>query len=186
MTELNATIYLRPTHIGFLVRPNDLASIKRIAAASTCVWGGILNPMIPVFRTQPLEWQRDDIERAQGIEITKGYIRFFEPDVYVETKAGLLEKAGLGALRQKHSFHPLVLTLDEFLEPNHHDDIEPNFGLNIFDLLRHLYTTERRFQFREDAAAISVPPNRSDGLAEVVFGTYPKAPGLGRVLINRA
>lgn len=53
MSELSAEIQLRPTRIGFLVRPNDLASVRKVMRASVCLWGGIYNPIIPVFDTGP-------------------------------------------------------------------------------------------------------------------------------------
>ena len=75
--------------------------------------------------------------------MAKGYVRFFEPDVYVETEKGLLEEAGLGALRKEHTLHPQVITLKEFLEPERGRDwSDPAFGLNIHDVLTHIYKTQ--------------------------------------------
>jgi hypothetical protein len=90
MSELSAEIQLRPTRIGFLVRPNDLASVRKVMRASVCLWGGIYNPIIPVFDRPPKEWRSDIYERFKGPAIAKGYVRFFEPDVYVEAEEGLL------------------------------------------------------------------------------------------------
>jgi hypothetical protein len=75
-----------------------------------CLWGGAFNPIIPVFRRPPREWKPEIYQRFKGPEVAKGYVRFFEPDVYVEAKEGLLEEAGLGALRQEHAIYPQVLT----------------------------------------------------------------------------
>ena len=88
MPELSAEILLRPTRIGFLTRPTDLASVRAIMRACTCLWGGIYNPIIPVFTRAPEEWRPEIYQRFKGIEIAKGYARFFEPDVYVETEEG--------------------------------------------------------------------------------------------------
>src|SRR5882762_6931154 len=110
VSDLSAEIQLRPTRIGFLVHPADLASVRRIMRACTCLWGGVYNPIIPVFNKPPTEWKSEVHERFKGAAVAKGYVRFFEPDVYVEAEAGLLEKAGLGALRQDHSFHSQVIT----------------------------------------------------------------------------
>src|SRR3989442_15581627 len=117
MAEISATIRLRPTRIGFLVRPTDIASIRRIMRACSCLWGGVYNPIIPVFRVPPKEWRVDPFERVKGLAVAKGYINFFEPDVFVESEDGLLEEAGLGALREKHVMHPYVSTLKNFLRP---------------------------------------------------------------------
>lgn len=177
MTDLHATIRLRPTRIGFLVRPTDFRSLKRIMRASACVWGGTLNPIIPVFRSAPREWDDGKHSRVKGYSVARGYIRFFEPDVYVEAEEGLSDLAGLGALREKY-LDPLVITLDRFLEPDHRGDVEPYFGLSIIDVLRHRYTTERRFQLRDEHGAIFTKPRSGDGLTEVLFGAYPNLPAL--------
>jgi hypothetical protein len=86
MTDLNADVRLRPTRIGFLVRPTDMASIKKIMAYCCCLWGGAHNPIIPVFKSTPKDWRDERFERLKGPAIARGYINFFEPDVYVEAE----------------------------------------------------------------------------------------------------
>ena len=58
MTSISGEINLRPTRIGFLVRPADTASISRIMRWSTCLWGGRSNPIIPVGR-YPACWREE-------------------------------------------------------------------------------------------------------------------------------
>jgi hypothetical protein len=145
--------------------------------ACTCVWGGIYNPIIPVFRTAPHEWKPDRFERVKGLSVAKGYINFFEPDVFVEAEEGLLESAGLQALREKHSLGTRVTILSHFLTPSDGRDwSEPAFGLPIIDVLQHLHQTEQRFQLKEQRRAVSIQPLRETGLVEAVFGAYPAQP----------
>ena len=94
MPEIFAEIQLRPTRIGFLVRPSDLASVRTIMRTCACLWGGAYNPIIPVFKRPPKEWRAANYELFKGLAIARGYVRFFEPDVYVEAEEGLLEEAG--------------------------------------------------------------------------------------------
>jgi len=174
MPELSAEILLRPTRIGFLTRPTDLVSVRAIMRACVCLWGGVFNPIIPVFKRAPKEWRPEIYRRFRGIEVAKGYARFFEPDVYVETKKGLIEEAGFGALRQKHTLHPQIITLKELLEPEPGRNwSEPAFGLNIRDILAHIYTTEQQFVRRDERASLYVSPERGNALSEVMFGVYP-------------
>jgi hypothetical protein len=175
MTEISATIRLRPTRIGFLVRPTDMASIRQIMRACTCLWGGVFNPIIPVFRVPPKEWRVECFEHVKGLAVAKGYIDFFEPDVFVEAHDGLLEEAGLSALREKHTIDPQVIRLDKFLAAQGHRDwSEPAFGLNMVDVFRHLYKTEHRFQARNNKPSILVKAQRGSGLVEAVFGVFPQ------------
>lgn len=174
MTELSAEIRLRPTRIGFLVAPTNLAAVRVIMRACSCLWGGLYNPIIPVFRRVPDEWSSDTRRPVKGVEITKGYIRFFEPDVYVEAEPGLLEKAGLGALRRQNILFPQVITLKEFFEPEKGQKwSEPAFGLSVYDALVHIFKTEQRFVQRDKCHSLYVSPARGTAATEAMFGAYP-------------
>lgn len=177
MSEISATVRLRPTRIAFLVRPNDLASVRKAMRVSTCLWGGSYNPIIPVFKIAPNEWRGEGWRRSKGYDIARGYVRYFEPDVYVEAEQGLLEDIGLGNLREQISFRTHVVTLNDFLSPQDRREwSEPAFGLSVADILRDIYETERRFELRESRPAIMVPRRVATGLTEVVFGLYPFQP----------
>jgi hypothetical protein len=174
MSELSAEIQLRPTRIGFLVRPNDLASVRKVMRASVCLWGGIYNPIIPVFDRAPKEWKSDIYERFKGPAVAKGYVRFFEPDVYVEAEEGLLEQAGLGALREKYAMYPHVITLTQLFERRDGREwSKAHVGLNIRDVLSHIYRTEQKFVLREKRESLLVKPQRGNALVESMFGVYP-------------
>ena len=174
MPNIAAEIQLRPTRIGFLTRPTDLTSVRAIMRACACLWGGTYNPIIPVFKKAPKEWKSEIYGPFKGPASAKGYVRFFEPDVYVEAQAGLLEEAGLGALRDQHSSHPQVITLDKLFEPEGGRTwSEPEFGLNIHDVLRHIYKTEQQFVRRDPRESVLVRPERGTALSESVFGVYP-------------
>jgi hypothetical protein len=142
--------------------------------ACACLWGGTYNPIIPVFKKAPKEWKPEIYERFKGPAIAKGYVRFFEPDVYVETEPGLLEEAGLGALRREHALHQQVITLKELFEPEGGRKwSEPEFGLNIRDVLGHMYRTEQQFVRRDKRESLRVKSERGNVLAESMFGVYP-------------
>ena len=174
MVEINANIRLRPIRIGFLVRPNDLASVQQIMRYCAVVWGGIYNPIIPVFRNPPKHWASEPFDRVRGIGVAKGYIRFFEPDVYVEAEKGLLELVGLGAVRDRLTVYPDVLALSELLKAEKHKDwCEPAFGLNIQDVQAHLYRTDQQFTKRDRRENIIVASERGSGVSELIFGVFP-------------
>jgi len=175
VSELSLVIRLRPTRIALLTRPGDAVAIRKFMRACACLWGGVYNPIIPVFRTAPVQWRSGKYpERLKGYAVARGYADFFEPDVYVEARQGLLEEAGLGALRSQHALHERVLTLDQILRrQDHRDHAEPTVGLSVFDVLRHAYETEQRFQLRDPHTAIRVKPSRSSPFVEAMFGAYP-------------
>jgi hypothetical protein len=134
----------------------------------------VYNPIIPVFRVPPKEWRPKQVEHTKGYAIARGYVEFFEPDAFVETEEGLLEEAGLGALRGMHSLRRRVIPLKDFLRQlDHRDWSEPHLGLSITEVLRHIYDEERRFQLRDQRPGFLVRTQRSTALVETVFGAYP-------------
>lgn len=175
MADLSATIRLRPARIALLVRPNDLKSIKRFMRISTCMWGGIFNPIIPIFRTPPKEWGRAYKSQITGYGIAKGYIDFFEPDAFVLAEPGLLKAAGLEALASDQTgFDRRVLSLDALLKPQDHRDwSELFFGQTMLDVFKDVYQKEQRFVLRDPRSACIVSPQRGTCLTEAMFGCYP-------------
>jgi hypothetical protein len=127
-----------------------------------------------VFKKPPKEWKPEIYERFKGPAIAKGYVRFFEPDVYVESEKGLLEEAGLGALREQHTLHPQVITLKELFKPEGGRKwSEPGFSLGVHDVLGYVYKTEQQFVLRDKRESVLVKPERGNALTESVFGVYP-------------
>jgi hypothetical protein len=182
MVDISANIRLRPVRIGFLVRPTDLASIKEIMRYCVAVWGGVYNPIIPVFRVPPKAWTNQPFDRVRGLGVAKGYVRFFEPDVYVEAENGLLERAGLGAIRERHPIYPDVLALADLLKPEKHRDFaEPAFGLSITDVQAHLYREDQQFTKRDRRENIIVKSETGSGLAELIFGVFPSQTHVGYI-----
>ena len=157
-----------------MVRPNDASSVRRFMRICACMWGGIFNPIIPVFRVPPKEWRQEPWRSVRGYKIAKGYVDFFEPDAFVEAEDGLIEKAGLEALRNNRVLQELVLSLNELLRcPEHRDWAELSFGLGVVDSLRHIYETEQRFQLRDKRPAYWVRPESNTAIVEALFGVYP-------------
>lgn len=139
----------------------------------SCLWGGVLNPIIPVFRTAPKEWSLHTHDKSRGYQAAKGYIRFFEPDVYVEASSGMAEKLGLGHLRQPKIDERLV-GLEEFFIQDRHNISDATFGLNIFDVLKYRYESEKRFQLKDEGNASLLVGKNNGGISEAIFGTFPK------------
>ena len=140
----------------------------------TCLWGGAYNPIIPVFHQRPAEWRRDIPDFLTGTEIARGYVKFFEPDVFVEAQPNLLERIGLGALRRTAAIRPPVIPLKFLLACDRDEDwSELEFGLGITDVLTDVYERERRFQLRDPRPAYLVNRQQGTGLVEAVFGLYP-------------
>jgi hypothetical protein len=81
------------------------------------------------------------------LEVSKGYLDFFELDVFVESESGLASRLGVSddALRFDQ---PRVLSTDAFFEPSQTIESEIHFELSIFDLYQDLYLREFKFIHR--------------------------------------
>lgn len=174
MRRLSATIRLRPIRVALLARPSDLASIRQFMRICTCMWGGVFNPIIPVYRSRPLEWRRDPLERLTGAQVTQGYVDYFEPDTFVEAEPGLIEKSGLHALHDPQRPGERAFSLSDLLTcQDHRDWSELIAGLEIIDVLQHIYKTERRFALRDARPAILPRSLPHSAVIESLFGVYP-------------
>jgi hypothetical protein len=175
MTTLSASLRLRPTRIGFLVSPTDMEAIRRIMQLSTCLWGGFYNPIIPVSNTIPDVWKDPDFPDPSGLRLAKGYLDFFEPDVFVEAESGLAAQVGL-ADTEIDIGHSWVMPLDALFGPHRHRDSQMPFGVNIFDLYKDLYEREFKFVSRHNhrIALFEKGSSDDDAFVEAAFGGFPK------------
>ena len=176
MTTLFTSLRLRPTRIGFLVSPTDMEAIRRFMQLSTCLWGGFYNPIIPVSIAIPDVWKSSHLPDPSGFQLAKGYLDFFEPDVFVEAQSGLAAQVGL-ADTEIDIGHSRVMPLDAFFNPNYHHDFRTPFGLNIFELYKDLYECEFKFVPRHDrrVAFFESGSSEDDAFVEAAFGDFPKA-----------
>jgi hypothetical protein len=176
MTSLSASLRLCPTRIGFLVSPTDMEAIRRIMQLSTCLWGGFYNPIIPVSSTVPEVWKELHFPEPDGLRLAKGYLEFFEPDVFVEAESGLAAQIGL-ADTEIDILHSRVMPLDAFFKPSLDRDSRMPFGLNIFDLYKDLYEREFKFVPRHDrrVALFENGSSDDDAFVEAAFGGFPKS-----------
>jgi hypothetical protein len=174
MGSVQADICLRPLRIGLVADPNNMEDVRKVMRASVTVWGGQFNPIIPAAGKIPPIW-RDKLHRAMtSPQIAQGYARFFEPDVYIEAKAGLVTKMGLMPIAEKWSIERVAVRADKFLAPEMARSYgEPSFGLSMNEVLTDAYHTEARFNLKTPRKAILVAPDRKTALAEAMFGVFP-------------
>ena len=170
--ELSAEIRLRPTRIALLASPRDQASIRKFMRICSCLWGGVYNPIIPIFQVPPDEWQSTVKRPMKGIDVTKGYLKFFEPDILVEAKEGYAHQVGIS--RNHGVFHDHILTLEELLKTeSNQESAKLTRGLSMIDVLHEKYTTERKLELRDQRIALLVKKTRQSLTSEAMFGCFP-------------
>jgi hypothetical protein len=172
MPTVSGSVRLRPTRIGLLVRPSQSSrpAVARFARLCACLWGGRFNPIVPVAKVLPPEWKAMLPRNTTGRDLADGYIRFFEPDVFVEAEEGLADELGIEPGSQLAA---RVLPLSA-LVTSETRGTDFAFGLNAFDVYKHLY--ERELQFvpkRKRQMAVFEKSDPGRPFFDVVFGVFP-------------
>ena len=173
MTSISGEINLRPTRIGFLVRPADTASISRIMRWSTCLWGGWSNPIIPVGR-YPVCWREDHtVLRKPTRDLARKYMKFFEPDVLIEAEPGLAASIGYGALAEGR-YKTQLLGLDDLYSREGASRPKLLFGLSVIDAHKDIYQSQHQFVLRDSRTALFFNDTKLSPIVEAVFGALPR------------
>ncbi len=110
--------------------------------------------------------------------LSRGYIRFFEPDVYVEAEQGLAAEFGI---REESGSRLLkrVVTLEDFVTYKDGHQPEFAFGLNILDIYAELYSKEYRFEPRHPRQVLLFEDSSDYAMfAEAASGAFPEDDGL--------
>ncbi len=165
------SVKLRPVRVGFLVPPDNLATVRRVAQLCSCVWGGRYNPMIPFFEEATPRWG-DPHYRAQGLDVARGYIDFFEPDMLVEASEGMAKKLGWDS-EHNHFGLPRIVALSSFYEVDYRGLAEFAAGIGIFNVIHQLYNEEYKYQRRHKIPFATVGAANDDAFFDVFPGRYP-------------
>ncbi|WP_348262660.1 hypothetical protein P8935_23075 [Telmatobacter sp. DSM 110680] len=153
-----------------------MKSLRRIFQTCTCLWGGAYNPIIPVSATLPDAWrERHPLPNPDPVEIAKGYIDFFEPDVFVEAQEGLAREIGL-TVGDLDFDSPRLVSLDAFFTKGDRFDPDVPLGTNIFHLYEDLYEREFKFVSRhERRVALMTTETENAPFVECFMGGFPDA-----------
>jgi hypothetical protein len=136
-----------------------------------CLWGGRYNPIIPYFEDSTPRWT-GPYHRVKGLDIARGYINFFEPDVLVEASAGMADRLGWSH-EDKYLGQPRLVALDKFIEINSRKRAEFAAGQDIFHVIAHLYNQEYKYERRPKRPFVLWGTGENDSFFELFGGTYP-------------
>lgn len=146
----------------------------------TCLWGGLYNPIIPVSRGLPSAWKARH-RGLNGSRLAQGYVRFFEPDVYVEAAPGLASAEGIRD-SEIEVFEKRVIALDDFVDAKNGGIADFAFGQNIFELYRHLFEREFQFTPKHDRRIARVTGSDHDApFVEAILGAFPDSAELSYI-----
>lgn len=167
MKTINIKNRLRPIRFAFLVRPTDKNNIAEIFRINTCLWGGMYNPIIPIFKRTPNWWSDANIKKETPSEAFNRYLDFFEPDILVECEEGLAKDSGFDTRR--------IIKLDDLLIDENNESWN-KFGLDTYELYNELYDKEFKYQLKtpHNISIIKANSSAQDMFAACLFGSFPK------------
>lgn len=159
------SLKLRPIKLAFLVEPSDKAALQEAIQINSFLWGGVYNPIIPCFKRVPRNWQDRLFKNPSPREIIKGYLDTFDPDFVVPL--------GSCANRTFDVGNREIVAGTDILSSVKVDGA-PNYGVGLFELLRHLHENEFKF-VRKEPLVITLPKfSRSHELfLSSVLGALP-------------
>jgi hypothetical protein len=163
---INATIRVRPLRFGFILDPNDCAALKRVIETNTCLWGGIFNFIVPVFKRTPKRYRDQYLPGPTTKQLMGGLVEAFEPDFLVEMHPGLA--AGI-AFPEKR-----IIGVDDLFRRDEHG--RGGFGLTMIEVCAALYEDTFRFVQRHPPRVV-IPQSaerRQDLLIAAAFGAFPE------------
>jgi hypothetical protein len=159
---------LRPIRLGFLVRPDDEANLRRVFQMNTVLWGGSYNAIIPAIRRLPRAL-KDRTDRTAR-QYMSGYLDAFLPDYLVPMEADLAELVDFPPER--------TIRPTDVLDPGADEPV--GYGLGVSSVYAALF--EREFKFVRRNPAEVLLPRVSDPklslLGAACFGEFPVGPGL--------
>ncbi len=177
--RFTGSVSLRPVRIGFLMPPDDLGLVSRVARLSTCLWGGRYNVMIPFFEAGGERWVRP-YHAEGGLNVARGYVDFFEPDTLVEPSPGMAERLGWPGENRTFGL-PRVVPLERFYEENHYGRVEFAAGVDILEVMQQLYDAEYKYERRHKRPFALVDSVDGNAFFDVVGGRYPNEKTLAEI-----
>ncbi len=126
---------LRPLKFAFLVDPADHAALNEAIEINTFLWGGMFNPIIPVFRKLPPVW-RERFHRVTAQTLVAGYLDTFDPDIVVTVGNVMPPKNGVG-------FRDVIPSSEILAEVK--ENGAPKYGLGLTEVLKHFAEEELQF-----------------------------------------
>lgn len=165
MENVSIDAKLRPIKIAFLVDANDKKAILEAIKINSFLWGGVFNPIIPVFGKVPKLWKKSGSAFGKTAkEILNGYLNAYSPDYICQL--GNCEKKKLSLKK-----YPSIKSSDILADIK--EDGTPKYGIGLFEILSDFYKNELRF-VRKKPNTFIYPSYKKSGLFFAsIFGSLP-------------
>lgn len=131
-----ANVQLRPTKFAFLVPYNDKDSLLEAIQINTFLWGGIYNPIIPIYQNVPRDFKPHLKEHIRDTNYLKKYIDVFTPDFIV--------RLGNCVNQEFNKDSEENLSINDILIGFEMSRV-PHYGIGLFEVLNHFASNEYKY-----------------------------------------
>lgn len=156
---------LRPLKLAYIVRPNDMTSLKKVIETNFFLWGAKYNPILPLYYKKP-QYLKDNFRINKISELLYGNLKFFEPDFIVIT----------GNIRVEEIASPTceVIKLSDIYE-NIAEEGLPGYGIGLLEIVADYYDKEFKFMRRDQRSHYFPSYNQANNcFLKSVFGCFPE------------
>jgi hypothetical protein len=178
VSTVDVTQNLRPLKLAYIVRPNDMASLRKVIETNCFLWGARYNPILPLYKRKPI-YLKENYRINKINELLYGNLRFFEPDFIVIT----------GDIQVEEIKEPPceIIKLSDIYESIKKEGL-PGYGIGLWEIFVDYYDKEFKFLRRDKRSHIY--PSYSQGhncFLKSVFGCFPEElPKIGIKKITEA
>lgn len=158
----NLQLTLRPIKIAFICHYTDKKSVLKAIEANSVLWGGMYNPIIPLYDRRSPIWIEDDFTfkfRSRS-EYLQGILHNFDPDFIIPM--GKYENEDFSQFNIKKLNHNELISAKSI-----------DYGINLFSILEHFYTSELKFVRKDPVKIISPTYPKNNLFLASVFGQIP-------------
>lgn len=159
----SVNINLRPIKFAFLCLHNDKEALSKAIEYNSILWGGLYNPIIPIYKKTPKMWLENDItfKLLTRENYLKGLLQNFDPDYIVPLSKNISIDFS--------KYHIKILNPEDIFTK---DGIK--FGTSIFEVLKNFYDEELKFIRKNPINIISPKFAQPQELfLKSVFGQIP-------------
>jgi hypothetical protein len=135
-SHINITKRVRPVRFAFCIPPNNDRALTDAITLNSLLWGGHMNPIIPLHKSTPSFWMNEFGETPSTTTILNGFIDAFDPDFIVPIECEVEDLPDIGD-RQVVKYDDL---LDGFKQTS-----TPDWGISLQELLRYFAQNELKF-----------------------------------------
>jgi len=161
---------IRPIRFGLLVQPNQRQQLENAINLNTNLWGGVFNPIIPVYHRAPPTWNERPYSRYSAKEIVHNYIKAFEPDYLVKMSSEIDDPVGFEKER--------ILEFSD-LSKVEDADSDKSVGMSVLDVYNALYDAEFKYVRKEPLVFYDFEQKESPSriVFELAFGFFSNSSG---------